>query len=227
MKRDSLLIGCALGALSTVFLTALAVGLLLSGHWFYSLEIDTLNIEGASGLSKEAILENYDAVISFLSPFSREPFSMPGLAASAGGINHFNDVKAIVNGLYAAGLTALAGIALLAVLCKNRIGKRCLLAASITSFALPAAAGGGIALDFDGFFVLFHKLFFTNDDWLFDYVTDPVINILPARYFMHCGIIIAAFWVLGGVLFFCLFRLARRNGRQRTNARPVKYKTQI
>ncbi|MCL2539582.1 MAG: TIGR01906 family membrane protein, partial [Oscillospiraceae bacterium] len=190
MKKDSIAIGCLTGILAVIMLTALTVGLLLSGHWFYSLQIDALDIEQASGLARAAIIENYDAVISFLSPFNNAKFSMPSLPASDAGINHFEDVKTLIRGLYIAGAASAALLAAIALLLRKRIRARSLLAASVCSLALPAIMIGGIALDFDGFFVLFHKLFFTNDDWLFNYVTDPVINILPAKYFMNCGVIL-------------------------------------
>ena len=45
-------------------------------------------------------------------------------------------------------------------------------------------------------FTAFHKLFFRNDYWLFDPDTDPVINLLPDSYFLHC---------LAGILVLLLF----------------------
>lgn len=51
-------------------------------------------------------------------------------------------------------------------------------------------------LDWDALFTAFHKLFFRNDYWLFDPDTDPVINLLPDSYFLHC---------LAGILVLLLF----------------------
>jgi len=210
MKKDSVVIGCIMGVLAVILLTALTVGLLLSGRWLYDREIGALQIELTSGLSREEIIENYDAVILFLSPFNQEQFSMPGIPASAGGVNHFEDVKAILNGLYFAGAAAFVLMVCIVLLFRKKAGTRSLLAASISSLALPAVMAGGIALNFDGFFVLFHKIFFTNDDWLFDPITDPVINILPSEYFMHCGIVLAVSWVLGGLVFLVLHLRAKK-----------------
>ena len=53
-----------------------------------------------------------------------------------------------------------------------------------------------IAIDFNKAFVLFHKLFFSNDDWLFDPATDEVITILPEEFFMQCAVLIAVFWLI-------------------------------
>ena len=39
-------------------------------------------------------------------------------------------------------------------------------------------------IDFSKTFYFFHKLFFRNDYWIFDSVTDPIINALPEELFM-------------------------------------------
>ena len=38
-------------------------------------------------------------------------------------------------------------------------------------------------IGFDQFFIAFHGLFFNNDAWLFNPLTDPIINALPEAYF--------------------------------------------
>ena len=59
------------------------------------------------------------------------------------------------------------------------------------AFALYAA------LDFDAAFTLFHRVLFTNDLWLLDPRTDLLIRICPASMFMHMGIRIAVFSLIG------------------------------
>ena len=54
---------------------------------------------------------------------------------------------------------------------------------------------GGLALglgiwavaDFDGFFVTFHKVAFTNDLWLLNPRTDLLIRLMPVDFFMALG----------------------------------------
>ncbi len=215
-QNGAVWLGIIAGILSVVVLTALAVALLLSGNWLYRLEIGLLKIPETSGYAKELILTNYDAVIRFLSPFRDIPFAMPDLAASAGGVRHFEDVKVLVVGLYYVGIAALALGGALLVLFQKKIGSRTYLAASIASLGLPVAIISGIALDFDGFFVLFHKIFFNNDDWIFNPSTDPVIKILPETYFMHCAIILALFWIIGSVIYFLFYKKSIKNTKQKS-----------
>ena len=71
-------------------------------------------------------------------------------------------------------------------------------------WAVWLAAGiGGIVLlaviiDWENAFTLMHKIFFDNDDWLFNPQTDPIITILPDTFFMHCGLLI-----IGLTILFC------------------------
>jgi integral membrane protein (TIGR01906 family) len=66
--------------------------------------------------------------------------------------------------------------------------------------AILAVLAGLIASDFNKYFVLFHKIFFTNDLWLLDPATDLLINIVPEPFFMdmaaRIGLIFAGFILL-------------------------------
>jgi len=212
-KTNSILLGIIIGALLLVFLTALALGLLLSNNLLYKLEIGALHIEEESGLTKDVILRNYNAVIDFLNPFKNHSFRMPDLGASSGGVNHFNDVKRIVNATYIAGAISIVVLLFLSLGFKKRMGSKTLATVSVTVFFIPVIMAGAIAIDFDRFFVLFHELFFTNDDWLFDAYTDPVITILPAEYFMHCAIVIVVFWLIGSFIYLMLSIKKKNKGR--------------
>lgn len=46
-----------------------------------------------------------------------------------------------------------------------------------------------VALNFDAFFTLFHKLFFTGDSWIF-YYSDTFIRLFPIRFWQDCFIYI-------------------------------------
>ena len=219
VRRNSVLLGVIIGLLLLVFMTALAVGLLLSNNLLYRLDMALLDIPETSGLPEEVILRNYNAVKNYLSPFSNDDFVMPDLPASVEGVNHFGDAKAVINALYIAGGVSLVLIVLLMLVFRKRMGVKTLRSAAVTSFLVPLAAGTAALADFDSFFVIFHEIFFRNDDWLFDPFTDPVINILPIEYFLHCAITIAIMWLLGSLFFFILS--VRRKRREQNRAEFV------
>ena len=105
-------------------------------------------------------------------------------------------------------LLAVASIALLAVLKVplKRLLPRMLCAGTVLFLAVTALLAGIISTDFTKYFIIFHKIFFTNDLWLLDPRTDLLINIVPEPFFMdtaaHIGI---TFCLMTGALFLiCL-----------------------
>ena len=70
-----------------VLFAATAVGLAvihISGQPYIT-DVDKLELVESSGLSREEIMENYNAVMRFLSPFINEPFDLPTLKYSQSG----------------------------------------------------------------------------------------------------------------------------------------------
>lgn len=61
--------------------------------------------------------------------------------------------------------------------------------------------GGYLVIDFDTAFTAFHKLFFTNDDWLL-YYDDVLIILLPQNFWMVSGMIILVLFTIAlGTLY--------------------------
>ncbi len=205
-KKGYIAIGLLLGVLCLLAATALGLGLIHIGDWFYSLNVDLLDIPARAGVTKQVCLDNYNAVIEYLSPFSRTSFNLPDFRYSANGAQHFADCKPIFNGVYFAGLVSLVLIIILSLRFIKRKDKRFLRVSSVTTLAVPVVLVAACTIDFDSAFVLFHKVFFTNDLWLFDIEADPVLNILPAEFFMNCAIFIALLWFAAAIVQLVLYR---------------------
>ena len=77
---------------------------------------------------------------------------------------------------------------------------------------VPALLGCAMAINWDMTFVVFHKLLFRNDYWLFDYRTDPVITVLPDQFFMHVALAMIAVALLSCAICFIIY------GRLKTKA---------
>lgn len=216
--KAATLIGIAAGILFIVVFTNIGLALLTTNTLLYRVDMAALDIPAYSGFPADLVLRNFKALLRYVSPFYNGPFELPDLPASESGIQHFEETKVIFNGVYLAGLIALVLLVVLFIALRKRNKSRVLLAASVTSLAIPLAVLLGIAVDFDGFFTLFHKVFFNNDYWIFDYHTDPVIRILPSEFFMHCAIVIAACWVVGSVVLFLLSRRQKKKARLQAEA---------
>ena len=206
------LLGILTALLALLAATALGLGFIHLTGFPYSADLGALGIPEASGVPRAEAIANYDAVMAFLSPFSDGEFSLPTLAWSAEGAAHFADCKALFSGVYLAGGLAAVALVLIGLFGGFRDRKTLRVSATAT-LAIPAALLAAVAIDFDGAFVLFHSVFFPGaTNWIFDEAVDPVIAILPAEFFLHCALVIAAFWVLASLLqFVCARRAAGKD----------------
>ena len=61
--------------------------------------------------------------------------------------------------------------------------------------------------DFDGFFITFHKVAFTNDGWLLNPGTDMLIRLMPEEFFISLGIRGAAWALIAPAVLWIAARL--------------------
>ncbi len=200
-----------IGVLFTLLFISIAVVITINFRPLYYLDINLLHIEQNSGFSREIIKENYDALIDYSSPFFSGELKFPTLAASESGLIHFEEVKNIFTAFYILGaITLILGIIIIVQKAKNKDNSY-LLVSAITSVVLPLFLALFLSIDFDRTFVLFHKLFFNNNYWLFDPATDPVITILPDTFFLHCAVMIIALVVLMSLAFLGVYLYKRKH----------------
>lgn len=192
----------------TLCIISASVVITLNFRPLYYADIHHFNLAEETGFSEEMIRRNYDVLIDYNSVFYHGELSFPDLPMSTEGRIHFIEVKNIFVFIQAVLLPvgfigSLAGIFLL-----KKQKPVYLKLTSVLSLTIPAVLGLLIAANWDRFFVLFHKLFFNNDYWIFDETTDPVIRILPDGFFLHCAFMILFLIILGSVI--CLFCYRRQ-----------------
>lgn len=196
-----------------VFIISAAVIITLEFRPLYYWDIKNLNIAEESGYTEEEIRENYDVLIDYnVSPFQKK-LQFPSLPMSEAGEIHFREVKEIfqifLKLFIGSGILVLVGAAV-----KHRKKEFAYLKwASVITIAIPAVVGVMVGVFWEKTFVLFHNIMFDNDYWLFDPETDPVINILPDEFFMHCAVMIIAIAAIGAAVCFGLWkRKSRKTG---------------
>ena len=158
------------------------------------------------------IRDTYDALIDYNSIFFDGELSFPDLPMSESGRIHFEEVKdlfAIFQ--YGAAIFGILAVFLLIWLwrIRKKTGSRnyfFLKLSAILTVALPVVFGLAIAVNWEGFFVAFHRLMFNNDYWIFNAATDPVITILPDAFFMHCALMILAIILAACGIMTLLYR---------------------
>ena len=191
-----------IGIVFTLLLVSIGVIAAVNFRFVYYLDIANLDIVKTSGIESEVIVNNYDALIDYNSPFFKGELQFPSLPASPEGLQHFKEVKNIFVSLYYIGIVTLILSLVIIIYKARRKDNSYLLVSSITVLVLPAIVVIGCAINFDAAFVIFHKIFFRNNFWLFDANTDPIITILPDTFFLHSLLVIIAFVLLGSLILF-------------------------
>lgn len=207
--------GTVLLALDCVlFLISAAVTAVLAFKPLYYYDMVHLELAEETGYSEEEIAANYEELIDYnLSPFQEE-LEFPTFPMSEEARIHFREVKQVfqffIRLMFLTGV--LAGIGALR---KRKVQDyEYLKVAGILGIVMPVGLIVLIAVNWQWVFVLFHRLVFQNDYWLFDPATDPAILILPDTFFLHCAVLILGIVLAGAFGCFIAFGVfCRRKGR--------------
>ena len=105
---------------------------------------------------------------------------------------HMEDVRGLIRLDTAVMWVTLAAAALLAaagILLRNlRAFARGILLGLGILLAVLAGFLAWALIDFEGLFITFHRVAFTNDGWLLDPRTDLLIRLMPEVFFMRLGV---------------------------------------
>ena len=197
-----------LGILSLILtLISLAIACTINFTPLYSWDVEQYHLLDYTTVSKDVLMANYHQLIHFLNNPWNHTLALPDFPMSESGASHFYDVKKLfVLNYIVLIVTIVPSIYFFVRLVKNKRLWR-LMRPMQWAMLVPILFGFLMALGFDRFFVTFHEVLFSNDDWLFNPATDPIINVLPEQFFMHCFIL---FFVLIEVFFFVCYWLGRR-----------------
>jgi integral membrane protein (TIGR01906 family) len=171
---------------------------------FYQYEYEKNNTLAVTGADEQTLDQMTDAVIGYLSGMRRDL----NLQGTRNGVvqeifsgqakTHMADVLVLYQLARTAMLLCAALIALLvlgAVFTAPRPRRlNCLCKGVLAGLAAAALGFGALAFlvsrNFTAAFTRFHKLFFTNDLWLFD-ASDVLIQMLPTQFFIDVAVGIA------------------------------------
>lgn len=103
----------------------------------------------------------------------------------------------------------------------KRLLPRTICAGTALFFLLTAVLAGVISTDFTKYFILFHKIFFTNDLWILDPSTDLLINIVPEPFFADTAARIGVTFSLMTALLFviCVFVIRKTAANDKSTFR--------
>ena len=192
-----------IGLLMTLFVIGLVATLVIQFRPFYYWMVDLLHIPESSGYPRDEVILNFNSMMNFLIPFTGGTLKFATLPASEADIQHFVECKRIFN-LFAAMIPVCGIPALLLARRERKAGRRHYrLTSGLMMIIIPVILGLGCAIDFDAAFVIFHKIFFRNDFWIFDYRTDPIILMLPENVFLIYEMIMVVIVLAVAIWMIC------------------------
>lgn len=198
----------------SIFIITTAINFTVSFKQLYYYDIDKLNIPKLSNLSKEEIKLNYDYLIEYNLSKNVDEFEMPTIKSSNQGKIHFEEVRYIFQNV-----NKISRICLIISLIGIIIGikNKDIQILNYTSKALiiiPLVLAIPMIINFEDTFVIFHKLMFSNDYWIFDPRLDPVINILPEEFFFHAGIMILGIVLAVSIILYTIYKFISKKIEQ-------------
>ncbi|MDR3021256.1 MAG: TIGR01906 family membrane protein [Clostridiales bacterium] len=188
-------------------------------RWQYKLH-DTANLIGVSNTDLEMLTRNLMRYILGFDDNLQINVSVSGTVRpffSDVEISHMKDVKSLFMGAFFVVCASLAIFLMTLVLCviKGREHKKILyktyIIASILTICIFTFLALWSIIDFESIFILFHKMFFNNQDWLLDPSTDFLIVMYPIEFFVTIAVFIFVLFTvfLTVVIFIALFLLKK------------------
>ena len=82
--------------------------------------------------------------------------------------------------------------------------------------------GIAFSIDFTTCFTIFHKLFFTNNLWIFNPETDYMIRMLPEVFFYDMALRIGGIFIISMLIFLAVSVFLARQAKKDENERKIK-----
>ncbi|WP_143463257.1 TIGR01906 family membrane protein [Levilactobacillus enshiensis] len=186
-----------------LMLITLSITLTINAVWLYRLDIHWLGITQLVQMGPNRIMHNYYQMLGYLELPWITNLNMSDFPTSYTGMIHFEDVKHLflLNNVVLLVTVIPAGMYLRQL---HQLAEQWRLIRSAQIAAVvPVVLAAMMMVNFNGFFVAFHKVLFRNNDWLFDPDLDPIITALPDTFFLHCFILAFALFEIGvGILYW-------------------------
>lgn len=206
-------INIILGLCTTLLSIGFSVILVLNLTFIYKMAIEKFNLSKRTGVSAEDLMINYRGMIDYLrNPFIEE-LRFKNFSMSLSGQVHFEDVKQIFMNIYIIMFITMCILVIFKLI--KKISKHINLKDTLNYsgniiFLLFGIIVTGIVVDFSKIFIVFHKIFFNNNYWIFDPKTDPIINALPEELFMIYALIILILLFSEAIIFKIVYYKKRR-----------------
>ncbi|MBR4769079.1 MAG: TIGR01906 family membrane protein [Lachnospiraceae bacterium] len=204
-KKKHVILNIATAAVFFAFLLSAATFAVLAFTPLYDVLIRLFKVPEETGYSAEVCRVNYRILIDYNMFWGAKELVFRDFRMSANGAEHFREVKTIFVILQFTAIGAFLALIPLVYAANRKKTYWWRKAAIFIALFVIVIVGTGMLFDWQGTFVLFHKILFRNDFWIFDPSLDPIIHILPDGVFLTDGALIlflmAAGLVAAGVVY--------------------------
>lgn len=192
---------------TAIAIISIATIIALNLKFIYKFIIDKYELVNITGVSAENLMFDYSGLINYLQNPFIDSLKFENFAMSSYGEIHFYEVKKIFISLILIALFFIIINLMYAIVGKfrgNKIYKnniiRALNSGSNILIVFFIVILGAYIVDFSKAFIIFHKIFFRNDYWIFDETIDPIINALPEDLFMIYGAVILGIIIVATII---------------------------
>ncbi|WP_040194377.1 TIGR01906 family membrane protein [Clostridium culturomicium] len=219
MRKNILSIFIVIGSLVLALLISTLV--VTNSKYIYYSTIEKFELEDRGEVTKEEIKSNYSYIVDYiLSKDKSKEFKLPTMEYSKDGAVHFFEVRKLFDLAKIVAIVLLLGVGfLVGIYYYSYKSWKPLKQIGLTLIIMPIATSLVVSTSFSFFFTVFHKIFFNNDKWLFDPLTDPIIGILPEEFFALCAaVIVLLTTIIGLIILICYKRfLSNIEGKESRN----------
>lgn len=179
----------------------------------YSIFIQYTGLSKTIQVSNDVLNLNYKVLISYLTNPMNAKLTFPNFPMSNSASVHFMEVKQIFMILLALGILGAIIIFIHIAINKKKATPSKLLFLSIMpiiSFIISIIILLACTIDFEDAFIIFHKILFKNNYWIFNPITDPIIDALPENFFLLAGLFIVIPLLIESLILLFRFTLPRK-----------------
>lgn len=180
----------------------------------FSLVVKGEHLTEVAQMSQQTLVHNFNSLMGYmLNPFQNK-LAMPDFPSSSSGLKHFAEVKKLFM------IDLLLSILLLPAIIRFRKQKLALFfrhGIRLMMIVPVILALFALMIGFDNFFIYFHQIIFRDNSWIFNPITDPIIDVLPEIYFMYAFIIfVILYQALFGVVYYQSVKLLKQSSKKDT-----------
>lgn len=197
------------GVMVALFTIGISVIMTLNLRSIYSYSIDKYNLTEIGQVSKKALMGDYNILLKYLQNPFIEKLEFNNFTMSSNGEFHFYEVKEIFLKVYI--IVILILISFIVIYIIKKLNNKKFNLFKLLNYGANALTAIIMLLlvsaftNFSKAFIVFHKIFFNNDYWIFDPRTDPIIDVLPEEVFKLYAIIVIAIVILAIIIYKSIY----------------------